>query len=356
MKQFTSYFTDINSYIENTRKPDFNNLLEVLRREKPSRPTLFEFFLNDGLHKSFTNKIKYNESDDFLLIKQLIDAFRIAGYDYTTMIGSDFVFKTDRHQGEGQASVSLNDGAVIFDRDSFESYNWPDPDKSDYSRLEKLLKFMPEGMKIIVYGPNGVLETVIALVGYENLCYMIIDEPQLVQDIFNAVGSRFARYYEICSKFDSVGALISNDDWGFNTQTFLSVDDMRKYVVPWHKRIVEIIHAAGKPAILHSCGKLDLLMEDIITEIGFDAKHSYEDNIIPVEEAYEKWGNRIAILGGMDVDFICRSTPEKVYNRSIAILAKTRIKGGYALGSGNSIPHYVPVENYLAMIAAVNWN
>ena len=29
-------------------------------------------------------------------------------------------------------------------------------------------------------------------------------------------------------------------------------------------------------------------------------------------------------------------------------------KGGYALGSGNSIPYYVPQENYLAMIAAAN--
>jgi hypothetical protein len=27
-------------------------------------------------------------------------------------------------------------------------------------------------------------------------------------------------------------------------------------------------------------------------------------------------------------------------------------EGGYALGSGNSIPEYVPFENYMAMIAA----
>ena len=29
-----------------------------------------------------------------------------------------------------------------------------------------------------------------------------------------------------------------------------------------------------------------------------------------------------------------------------------RLAQGYALGSGNSIPEYVPVENYLAMIRA----
>jgi uroporphyrinogen decarboxylase len=42
------------------------------------------------------------------------------------------------------------------------------------------------------------------------------ENPELVGDIFEAVGSRLARHYEICSKFDSVGALVSNDDWGFN--------------------------------------------------------------------------------------------------------------------------------------------
>lgn len=33
-------------------RPDFDNLLQVLRKEQPSRPTLFEFFLNDRLYES----------------------------------------------------------------------------------------------------------------------------------------------------------------------------------------------------------------------------------------------------------------------------------------------------------------
>lgn len=38
------------------------------------------------------------------------------------------------------------------------------------------------------------------------------------------------------------GRICSNDDWGFNTQTFLSPSDMRKYVFPWHKKFVEAAH------------------------------------------------------------------------------------------------------------------
>ncbi len=91
---------------------------------------------------------------------------------------------------------------------------------------------------------------------------------------------------------------------------------------------------------------------DIIDDMKYDAKRSYEDNIQPLEEIYERWGGQIAILGWIDVDFICRSTPEEVFNRFCAMLERTAGRSGYALGSGNSIPYYVPEENYFAMIAA----
>ena len=60
-----------------------------------------------------------------------------------------------------------------------------------------------------------------------------------------------------------MGFLASNDDWGFNTQTFRKPDDMRKYVFPWHKKIVEAAHRNGKPCLLHSCGKFDDVIDDM---------------------------------------------------------------------------------------------
>ena len=40
---------------------------------------------------------------------------------------------------------------------------------------------------------------------------------------------------------------------------------------------------------------------------------------------------------------------EQIRQRSRALLELTA-QGGYALGSGNSIPEYVPDDNYFAMI------
>ena len=207
-------------------------------------------------------------------------------------------------------------------------------------------------MRLMIMCPGGILENTIELMGYDNLCLALYDEPELVKEVTDNIGKRMLTYYENALQHDSVGVIMSNDDWGFNTQTFLSPEDMRKYIFPWHKRIVELAHRYNKPCVLHSCGYFGDIIDDVIDDMGYDARHSYEDNIMPVEEAYEKYGSRIAILGGMDVDFLCRSTPEEITKRSREMLERAAKKGGYALGTGNSVAHYIPFENYLAMTKA----
>ncbi len=332
--------------------PDFENLLAVLRREVPKRPTLFEFYLNDPVYEKLagTKACKENSGDGPAPHSTALRAFRSAGYDYYTYLVPGFSFPTG--EKECKKSYSLNEGTLITDRASFETYPWPDPDAADYKTLDELSRELPDGMKLVLCGPMGVEEIAIGIAGYENLCYMMADNEKLAEAIFAEVGERLVRYYEIAGRHEAVGACISNDDWGFKTQTFFSPEAMRRFLFPWHKKIVEAIHSSGKPAILHSCGNLEKVMDEIIDELGYDGKHSFEDSIQPVEEAYEKYGDRIAILGGIDVDFMCRCSAEDVYQRSKAMLERASTRGGFALGTGNSVPEYMPDENCFAMIRA----
>ena len=331
-------------------QPDFDNLLRVLDRKAPARPTLFEFFLNGPLYDRLAGSILPDNPTEMEYFRRPLLAFYHAGYDYATIGGSNFSFPAGEHNRD--KTISLNEGAVITDRASFEAYEWRDPDAFSYDHLDTLAGEIPPGMKLIVHGPGGVLENVIGLVGFDNLCMLLADDPELVEEIFAAVGSRLVRYYTISAGYKAVGACISNDDWGFKTQTMLTPAQMRALVFPWHKRIVEVIHQAGKPVILHSCGNQRDVMEDIIEDMQYDGRHSYEDAIEPVEDAYERWGRRIAILGGIDVDFLCRSTPAQIHARAQAMLDRSAARGSYALGSGNSIPEYIPQEAYFAMISA----
>jgi uroporphyrinogen decarboxylase len=336
----------------NGRKPDIENVYSVLRGEEPKRPTLFEIFLNTSLYERLAGR-QFPKTGDIETesLRLKTEAFAAAGYDYVSAYGSAMTFQSGR-QTTHKSTISLNDGVIISDEESFNAYKWPEPENFDYSRLEKIEPYLPEGMKVMVMGPGGVLENVIELTGYDNLCIMLYEEPQLVKAIFDNVGKRLLDYYEISAAYHSVGFLMANDDWGFKTQPFLSPAQMREYVFPWHKKIVQAVRAHKKPIILHSCGYLNDVMDDVIDDMQYDGKHSYEDTIIPVETAYEKWNGRIAVIGGIDMDFIIRQSPAAITARSRAMLERATGRGGYMLGSGNSIPGYVPPDHYFAMLEA----
>ena len=334
---------------ERKGEPNFENLLAVLRRQAPNRPTLFEFYMNERLYNRIVPEpFPINHAG---MYRRIMKTFYRLGYDYATVLIPGFRF-TNPEVLQKKESFSLDQGGVIRNQKEFEAFEWPNPDEADYNLLHVLSKDMPRGMKLIPYSPDGVLENAIRLMGFSEMCYQLSDDPQLVEDVFEQVGSRLVQYYGKLVQFDCVGACLANDDWGFKTSTLLSPADLRRLVFPWYKRIVESAHAAGKPVILHSCGHFEEIMDDIIDHIGFDGRHSYEDMIMPVEKAYDFYHRRIAILGGIDVDFICQSEPEEVYDRSRAMLDRAAASGGYALGTGNSVPDYVPDANYFAMIRA----
>jgi len=332
------------------RKPIFENLLKVLRREAPSRPVLMELFMNYTIYSKFCDPKYLDSKNDISGMLMMASAFANLGYDYFTIHPSGFGFPQKGR--EHKQTTTLNHEAAIYDKKSFDEYQWPNAEDFNMEHLDKVNPYMPDGMKAVMIGPGGVLENIIGIMGYDNLCTQIYANPELVSDVAENVGKRMVRHYELASEYDVIGAAWGNDDWGFNTQTMLSPKHMREYIFPWHKKIVEVVHSRNKPCILHSCGNPEEVMDDVTDYIKYDGRHSYEDNIMPVEDFYEKYHDRIAVIGGIDVNFIVTKSLEEIKNRSIKMLERTAARGGYALGTGNSVPEYIPVDNYVAMLSA----
>jgi uroporphyrinogen decarboxylase len=109
-------------------------------------------------------------------------------------------------------------------------------------------------------------------------------------------------------------------------------------------------HDRGTPYYLHSCGAVDEIMDDLINTVRVDGKHSFQDSVLPVQEAKRRWGDRICILGGVDVHKLA-SYEEPALRKYVRKIIEDCAPGGrFALGAGNSIPSYIPVENYLIML------
>lgn len=243
---------------------------------------------------------------------------------------------------------------VITSWADFERYPWPKIEDFDFSAFEHLNKHLPEGMGLMVSHGGGPFEKVSDLMSYEGMCLALYDDYALVEAIAGKVGELMTRFYEHLIDLDRVVAIFPGDDMGFRSGTLIGPDHLRKLTLPWHKRFAAMAHMNGKAYFLHSCGKVFAIMDDLINQVGIDGKHSYEDAILPAEEFQTRYGgmepDRVAVLGGLDLNILAAGTTEQVRARVRQLIDTCAPRGRYAIGSGNSIPSYIPVENYLAMI------
>ena len=94
-------------------------------------------------------------------------------------------------------------------------------------------------------------------------------------------------------------------------------------------------------------------MSDLLDVVKIDAKHSFEDAVLPVEEFLGTYGGRVAALGGLDVNFVSQASPDDVREYVYKKIAACAPYGRFAIGTGSSVTSYIPPGNYLAIIETV---
>jgi uroporphyrinogen decarboxylase len=292
-------------------------------------------------------------------IRQRIQLWRALGYDYYR-VRAEIPFQMETMAARDTAILATGERrwvneheGVIKSLADFETYPWPTPAAIDFAAAEAAQAELPDGMGMMGFS-GGVLEWSSNLLGLEGMMLLLYDDPDLVRAVVDRVGQTIYDAFRVFCEMAKVFAIWLGDDMGFKTATLLQPQHLRNYILPWHKRYAELAHRTGRLFLLHCCGHVEAIMPDLIEYVGIDAKHSFEDVIVPVEEFKQRWGNRVAVLGGVDVDLLSRGTEDDVRRRTSQILAACAPGGGYACGSGNSITNYMPTENYLAMIETVH--
>jgi len=358
------------------RKPNFDRLTQVLYLEgEPDFIPFYELFADREIMNVVVGEtvpsisIKTNEDIKRYFqalanykteLKLAVKFYFKLGYDYVPLSVPSLLYRDNIRLSVDVAGLPRpirtwqdENRGVIETREDFEKYPWPDTDTIQEIFLpmyDFLKKRLPDNMMIMGGTAGGVLENVMWLMGAVPFFRALYKDPSLIRDMFEKIGIILSFCCDLVTDLDMVGALHMGDDMGYKKGPMMSPVNFRKYVFPWQKRCVDITHKHGKPFILHTCGKLDLLMDDLIDYVGIDAKQSYEDSSYPVTEYKKKYGQKIAILGGIDMDKLARASLD-----DFKLYVKDRIQecapgGGYALGCGNTVANYVKLENYLTML------
>jgi len=203
-------------------------------------------------------------------------------------------------------------------------------------------------MKLVV--GTTVFEMILEhFLGYQDLFLLSVDNPALVDAVFDAWGQKVYDFYKQAIQYPGVGAIFHADDLGFKTATLMSPDFLRKNVFPWLKKYAALAHEQGKTFWYHCCGNVLDVMDDLIEEVRIDAFHSFQDVIIPIGRFMDLYGHRVAGLGGVDMDCLGRME-EGELRRYVRRILDDCMPGRFAVGSGNTVANYIPVPNYLAML------
>ena len=361
-------------------KPDINRWLDAMSGKKvPDRVPMVEYLIDNVLMQSILEKMigrKWVDTsdkteymggqmdfskDNLETINAWLDN-QIAfwyhmGYDFirvevslplpaVALVAKD---TAPGYKDRNRAWQGLHDGP-IKNWDDFENYPWPKITEENFYIHRYICDHLPDGLGFITCHAGGVYEHASRLIGYESLCMNLYDQPDLVKAVADKLGELIFEYNKFLLELDGLAAIFQGEDFGFNTQTLLPPDAIREYFLPWHKKYAQMIHEKGKVYYLHSCGEISAIMDDLIEDVKIDGRHSFQDNVLPVTEAKRLYGDKICLLGGVDVHKLSTLSPDelRVYVRDI--IDECAPGGRFAIGAGNSIPSYISVENYLTML------
>lgn len=199
-------------------KPDFNRLKKVLLRDgEPDIVPFYELFADTEIMQAVLGKpVTYSTVIEF--------QYKM-GYDYASA-GINFIYPKNLLSTDDTAELSRgkrnfvdDNHGMIEDRKDFDKYPWLKINSSAFYGINETIKYLPDGMKIILSMPGGILENVMWLMGYVPFSYAIHDDEQLIWDIFEKIGSDFVNVLEYClsnTDISKIGALVMGDDMGYN--------------------------------------------------------------------------------------------------------------------------------------------
>ncbi len=339
--------------------PDYQRIAAAAQNRETSPFPLYEHSINRKIISELTGKdldSLYDSRDRQSLrdLFSIIADFHIAyGYDAYSFEGC---FTELIQGGEGLLGRAPS---IITDQRSFETYPWDTLEDRYFDRFaiyfEAIKETLPQGMKIIGGVGNGVFETIQDFVPFTELAYLQVDHLELFNALWVKLGDTLLNIWKrFLSEYGDILAVGRfGDDLGFKSAPLLNPTVISEHIIPQYKKIIDTIHRSRKPFLLHSCGCIFPVMEEIIEIAGIDAKHSNEDVIAPFSTWVEEYGDRIGNFGGFDMDVVCRSSVSEIRDYIIQTLEPLQGKRGIAVGTGNQVSDYVPAENFEAMISTV---
>ncbi len=155
------------------------------------------------------------------------------------------------------------------------------------------------GDKFLLAHGLSIYERVHFLRGQENTWADIHEAPDQLRRLLDVL---VEMNLAAIGRYAAAGAdgYIFPDDWGLQSRLAISPASWRKLWKPYYARIYRAAHDAGLCNLLHSCGHIVAILDDLI-EIGLDAIHMDQQENMGLELLAARFGGRITFYSPVDI-------------------------------------------------------
>ncbi len=228
------------------------------------------------------------------------------------------------------------------------------PDLSDY--FDRRARIGDRGIALPEI--SNAVSFVHDLLGSEALAIWSADRRGRVVELIELFNQRLAEY--IAGLLDrDVGPVIGLLGEEYITPPMHAPRDFHEFVVPYDRRLVEVIHARGALCRIHCHGCIGRLLDGFL-EIGVDALHPVEEppmGDVTLAQFRRRVGDRICIKGGVQIGDLYENSADEVAGHCRRVIETAGAEGALILAPSAS-PYWPRLtsamfDNYRAMIDSV---
>jgi uroporphyrinogen decarboxylase len=236
----------------------------------------------------------------------------------------------------------------VLPEPSLAGYRFPDPlDSRIYEDIPGKIDRRGDCFRVFQIG-FSLYERAWTLRGLETLMMDFIDHPDFVRELLAVIADYNLAQIQEALRYD-IDAVYFGDDWGQQRGLQMGPGLWREFLYPQLERMYGAVKAAGKYVMIHSCGDVDELFDELMA-IGLDCFNPFQPEVMDTRALLPRYRSRLSFHGGLSTQrTLPYASPEEVRRETAALIEQGRA-GGYILAPAHDVEGDVPLENMLAFI------
>jgi uroporphyrinogen decarboxylase len=256
----------------------------------------------------------------------------------------------------------LADARTVRD---LEQYSWPDPeDDARFATMKaRADACVNEEQRAYILGRHaaGIFEVALWMRGFEDFFVDMGDNPGFAEALLDIITENKMRYWKRALETVGENVLVVSEADDLSTQAapFISPAMYRRFIMPRHRRLFDMIKAAAKNRVYvfyHSCGAIRQMIPLLIEE-GVEVLNPVQVSARGMDSRDLKrdFGDQVTFWGGgVDTQHVLpHGTPAEVRAEVKRRVEDFAPGGGFVFNTVHNVQADVPPENYMAMWEAL---